>query len=94
MFHELWHTVLISTKWDYTSVVLVATRRDCSRWAQTLGSQNTTLQKLILCANSIRSTGVGVLLETMEQSSHITDLDLQRSYIGDATRCQTSRASL
>jgi Ran GTPase-activating protein (RanGAP) involved in mRNA processing and transport len=47
--------------------------------AQTLGSRSTTLQKLALKKyNSITSTGVGVLLEMMEQSSHhITDLDLQ-----------------
>jgi Ran GTPase-activating protein (RanGAP) involved in mRNA processing and transport len=45
--------------------------------AQTLGSRNTTLQKLILAYNSITSMGVGVIVETMEQShSHITDLDL------------------
>jgi Ran GTPase-activating protein (RanGAP) involved in mRNA processing and transport len=46
--------------------------------AQTLGSRNTTLQKLSLECNSITSTGFGVLLETMNQSSHhITDLDLR-----------------
>jgi hypothetical protein len=45
--------------------------------AQTLGSRNTTLQKLTLVWNSITSTGVGVLLDAMEQSSHITDLDLR-----------------
>jgi Ran GTPase-activating protein (RanGAP) involved in mRNA processing and transport len=44
--------------------------------AQSLGSRNTTLQKLTLHWNAITSTGVGVLLETMEQSSHITDLVL------------------
>jgi hypothetical protein len=49
--------------------------------AQTLGSRNTTLQKLALGENSITSTGVGVLLETMEQSSHITDLDLRYNRI-------------
>jgi hypothetical protein len=31
--------------------------------------------------NSITSTGVGVLLETMEQNSHITDLDLRQNHI-------------
>jgi Ran GTPase-activating protein (RanGAP) involved in mRNA processing and transport len=45
--------------------------------AQTLGSRNTTLQTLTLGTNSITSTGLGLLLESMEQSSHITDLDLQ-----------------
>jgi Ran GTPase-activating protein (RanGAP) involved in mRNA processing and transport len=49
-----------------------------STLAQTLGSRNTTLQKLALDYNSITSTGAGVLLETMEQSSnYITDLELQ-----------------
>jgi Ran GTPase-activating protein (RanGAP) involved in mRNA processing and transport len=42
--------------------------------AQTLGSRNKTLQKLRIGELNITSTGVGVLLETMEQSSHhITD---------------------
>jgi hypothetical protein len=45
--------------------------------AQTLGSQSTTLQKLTLNHTQIKSTGVGVLLEAMEQGNHITDLDLQ-----------------
>jgi Ran GTPase-activating protein (RanGAP) involved in mRNA processing and transport len=45
--------------------------------AQTLGSRNTTLQELTLERDCITSTGVGVLLETMEHSSHITDLDLR-----------------
>jgi Leucine-rich repeat (LRR) protein len=45
--------------------------------AQTLGSRNTTLQKLALNNNHITSTSVGVLLETMEHSSQITDLDLE-----------------
>jgi Ran GTPase-activating protein (RanGAP) involved in mRNA processing and transport len=48
-----------------------------STLAQTLGSRNTTLQKLTLHMNSITATGVGVLLETMEHNSnHVTDLDL------------------
>jgi Ran GTPase-activating protein (RanGAP) involved in mRNA processing and transport len=52
--------------------------------AQGLGSRNTTLQELILCWNAITSTGVGVLLDTMEQSSHhITDLDLLGNPIGN-----------
>jgi Ran GTPase-activating protein (RanGAP) involved in mRNA processing and transport len=51
---------------------------------QTLGSRNTTPQKLALGGNFITSMGVGVLLETMERSSHhITDLDLQRNSIGN-----------
>jgi Ran GTPase-activating protein (RanGAP) involved in mRNA processing and transport len=51
-----------------------------STLAQTLGSRNTTLQKLTLSENAITSMGVGVLLEAMEQSHHITDLDLQGNY--------------
>jgi hypothetical protein len=55
-----------------------------SNLAQTLGSRNTTLQKLTVDDNKITFTGVGVLLEAMEQSSHcITDLDLQRNPIGN-----------
>jgi Ran GTPase-activating protein (RanGAP) involved in mRNA processing and transport len=55
-----------------------------STLAQKLGFQNTTLQKLALGWNSITSTGVGMLFETMEQSSHhIMDLDLQRNLIGN-----------
>jgi Ran GTPase-activating protein (RanGAP) involved in mRNA processing and transport len=58
---------------------------DVSTLAQKLVSQNKTLQKLALGWNSITSTGVGMLLETMEQNNNsITDLDLQRNqYIGD-----------
>jgi Ran GTPase-activating protein (RanGAP) involved in mRNA processing and transport len=55
---------------------------DVSTLAQTLGSRNTTLQKLKIESNFISSTGVGVLLETMEQSCHITDLDLHANRIG------------
>jgi Ran GTPase-activating protein (RanGAP) involved in mRNA processing and transport len=51
--------------------------------AQTLGSRNTTLQKLTLTWNAITSTDFGMLLETMEQSSHIADLDLCGNYFGD-----------
>jgi Ran GTPase-activating protein (RanGAP) involved in mRNA processing and transport len=53
--------------------------------AQPLGSLNTTLQKLTLAANSITSTGVGILLETMEQCNNhpITDLNLRRNPIGN-----------
>jgi Ran GTPase-activating protein (RanGAP) involved in mRNA processing and transport len=55
-----------------------------STLARNIGSRNTTLQKLILGMNSITSTGVGVLLETMEQSCHhITDLDLHQNPIGN-----------
>jgi hypothetical protein len=55
-----------------------------STLAQTIGSRSTTLQKLTLVMNIITSTGVGVLLETMEQSScHITDFDLQHNPIGN-----------
>jgi Ran GTPase-activating protein (RanGAP) involved in mRNA processing and transport len=51
---------------------------------QTLGSRNTTLQKLALNGNSITSTGAGILFETMEQSSNsITDLDLQSNTTGN-----------
>jgi Ran GTPase-activating protein (RanGAP) involved in mRNA processing and transport len=58
--------------------------RGVSIMAQTLSSRNTTLQKLSFDTNSIRSTGAGVLLEAMEQSSHhITDLDLRHNHIGD-----------
>jgi hypothetical protein len=51
--------------------------------AQALGSRNTTLQKLALRANSITSTGIGVLLETMQQRSHITDLYLENNTLGN-----------
>jgi Ran GTPase-activating protein (RanGAP) involved in mRNA processing and transport len=57
---------------------------DVSTLARNLGSRNTTLQKLTLEDNSITATGVGVLLEAMEQKhNHITDLDLQRNTIGN-----------
>jgi Ran GTPase-activating protein (RanGAP) involved in mRNA processing and transport len=52
-----------------------------SSLARILGPRNTTLQKLNLDNNSITSTGVGVLIEMMEQDSHhMTDLDLQSNY--------------
>jgi Ran GTPase-activating protein (RanGAP) involved in mRNA processing and transport len=51
--------------------------------AQSIGSRNTTLQKLTLGSNSITSTGVGVLLDMMEPSCHITDLDLRHNTIGN-----------
>jgi Ran GTPase-activating protein (RanGAP) involved in mRNA processing and transport len=57
--------------------------------AQTLGSQNTTLQKLALGTNAISSTCIGVLVE---QSHHITDLDLQRNYIGDGGAVHLARS--
>jgi Ran GTPase-activating protein (RanGAP) involved in mRNA processing and transport len=53
-----------------------------STLAPSLGSRNTTLQKLTLADNAITFTGVGVLLETIEQSSHhITDLRLEQNSI-------------
>jgi hypothetical protein len=54
-----------------------------STLAQTLGSRNTTLQKLTIDSNSITPISVGVLLEAMEQSSHITDLELGRDLFGN-----------
>jgi Ran GTPase-activating protein (RanGAP) involved in mRNA processing and transport len=48
-----------------------------STLAQALSSRYTTLQELTFSFNAITSMGAGVLLETMEQSSHhITDLEL------------------
>jgi Ran GTPase-activating protein (RanGAP) involved in mRNA processing and transport len=52
-----------------------------SMLAQNLGLRNTTLQKLTLKGNFITSMGVGVLLETMEQNSQITILDLGHNSI-------------
>ncbi len=55
-----------------------------SSLAQNIGSRNMTLEKLDLDNNFITSTGVGVLVETMEQSSHhIADLDLANNPIGN-----------
>jgi Leucine-rich repeat (LRR) protein len=55
-----------------------------STLARNLGSRNTTLQKLKLGRNEITSAGVGVILDTVEQSCHhITDLDLKLNPIGD-----------
>jgi hypothetical protein len=53
-----------------------------STLAQTLGSRNNIrLQKLKLASNAITSTGLGVLLGSMEQNSHlITDLPPAQSY--------------
>jgi hypothetical protein len=52
-----------------------------STLVRSLGSRNTTLQKLTIDWNGIASTGLGALLENMEQSSHITDLDLRHNPI-------------
>jgi Ran GTPase-activating protein (RanGAP) involved in mRNA processing and transport len=52
-----------------------------STLAQALGSRNTPLQRLALEYNFITSTGVGVLLDMMEQSCYITDLDLRHDPI-------------
>jgi hypothetical protein len=60
--------------------------------ARTLGSRNTTLQKLAVGGNAITYTGVGVLLEMMEQSHNITDLDLQRNYIRDEGAIRLARS--
>jgi hypothetical protein len=54
-----------------------------STLARNLGSRNTTLQKLTIKHNSITSMGVGVLLETMEQRSLVTDLDLKNNPLGN-----------
>jgi hypothetical protein len=52
--------------------------------AQNLGSRNTTLQKLSLIRNFITSTGVGMLLEAMEQNKNsITDIVLRYDHIGN-----------
>jgi Ran GTPase-activating protein (RanGAP) involved in mRNA processing and transport len=63
-----------------------------SSLAQTLGSRNTTLQKLAVGGNAIASTGVGVLVEMMEQSHNITDLDLQRNCVGDEGAIRLARS--
>jgi Ran GTPase-activating protein (RanGAP) involved in mRNA processing and transport len=56
--------------------------------AHALGSGRTKLQKLALGNNSITSTGLGVLLEMMEQSSNsITDLDLHHNSICNEGAC-------
>jgi Ran GTPase-activating protein (RanGAP) involved in mRNA processing and transport len=62
-----------------------------STLAQTLGSRNTTLQKLTI-ENTITSTGVGALLEAMEQSHHITELGLQMNPIGNEGASRLARA--
>jgi Ran GTPase-activating protein (RanGAP) involved in mRNA processing and transport len=66
-----------------------------SALARNLGSRNTTLEKLALRCNYITSTGVGVLLETMEQSSHhLTDLDLTNNPIGNEGASLLARSLL
>jgi Ran GTPase-activating protein (RanGAP) involved in mRNA processing and transport len=60
--------------------------------AQTLGSRNTTLQKLNLANNFHTFTGLGVLLETMEHNSHITCLELQENSIGNEGASLLARA--
>ena len=65
-----------------------------STFAQTLGSHNTTLQKLTIVDLSITSTGVVVLVEATEKSSHhITDLDLSRNPIGNEGASLRARSS-
>jgi Ran GTPase-activating protein (RanGAP) involved in mRNA processing and transport len=55
-----------------------------STLSQSLSSRNTTLKKLTLDYNSITSTGVGALLNMMEQDSHhITDLELNNNPMGN-----------
>jgi Ran GTPase-activating protein (RanGAP) involved in mRNA processing and transport len=63
-----------------------------STLAQTFSSRSSTLQKLTLQYNSITSTGVGVLLDTMERSCHITDLDLGYNPIGNEGAILLARA--
>jgi Ran GTPase-activating protein (RanGAP) involved in mRNA processing and transport len=73
-------------KIDLSNCALGALGNDeISILARTLGSRNTMLQKLALASNYITSTGVGVLLGTMEHGNNhpITDLDLQRNSIGN-----------
>jgi hypothetical protein len=63
-----------------------------STLARSLGSRNTTLHKLSLKNNRITSTGVGVLLETMEQRSLVTDLDLENNTIRNEGASLLARA--
>jgi hypothetical protein len=65
---------------------------DISTLARNLASRNTSLQKLNLRDNFITSTGVGVLLDTMENSRHITDLDLRYNTIGNEGASFLARA--
>jgi Leucine-rich repeat (LRR) protein len=57
-----------------------------------LCSRNTALQKLTLKDNAITSTGVAVLLDTMEHSCHISDLDLGHNCIGNEGASLVARA--
>jgi Ran GTPase-activating protein (RanGAP) involved in mRNA processing and transport len=60
---------------------------DVSTLGRTLGSRNTTLQKLILVRNSFTSRGVGRLLER-SKNPRIIDLDLGYNSIGnEGARC-------
>jgi Ran GTPase-activating protein (RanGAP) involved in mRNA processing and transport len=63
-----------------------------SSLAQAFGARNTTLQKLKLGLNVISSSGIGVLLEAMEHSSHITDLELDCNPIEDKGATLLARA--
>jgi hypothetical protein len=54
---------------------------DVSIQEETLGSRNTTLQNLTLDGMSIIATGVGMLLETTQQSCHITGTELEGNHI-------------
>jgi Ran GTPase-activating protein (RanGAP) involved in mRNA processing and transport len=60
---------------------------------RSIGSRNTTLQKLTLSENSVTSAGVGVLVETMEQGSHnITDLELNNNPMGNEVASLIARS--
>jgi hypothetical protein len=59
---------------------------------QALGSRNATLQKLNLGSNLISSNGAGELLETMEESCRITDLDLHSNHIRNEGASLVARA--
>jgi Ran GTPase-activating protein (RanGAP) involved in mRNA processing and transport len=59
------------------------------------GSSNTTLQRLALRTNLVTSTGVGVLLdtiETIEYNSNLTDLDLNFNRIGNGGASRLARS--
>jgi Ran GTPase-activating protein (RanGAP) involved in mRNA processing and transport len=61
--------------------------------ARNIGSRHTTLQKLSIRNNLITSTGVGMLLDAMEQSSHhITDIDLRSNSIENEGASLLARA--
>jgi Ran GTPase-activating protein (RanGAP) involved in mRNA processing and transport len=62
-------------------------------WRKLLALGTQALQKLALGdRNSITSTGVGVLLDTMAQSCHITNLDLNSNPIGNEGASLVARA--